>query len=54
MTSYERELQDFVKCIVNNTPVSVSGHDGRVPIVMAMAAKKSYEENRPVQLSEIG
>jgi hypothetical protein len=27
--------------------------DGRIPVVMGMAAKKSYLEHRPVKLSEI-
>ena len=54
MESYQIELQDFVNAIVNDTPVPVTGYDGRVPVVMAMAAKLSMEENRPVKLSEIG
>lgn len=53
MASYEQELIDFVDAVVNDTPVPVTGYDGRVPVVMAMAAKKSYQENRPVKLSEI-
>ena len=39
--------------VINDEPVPVSGADGRVPVVMAMAAKKSYDENRPVKLSEV-
>lgn len=54
MTSYESEMRVFVDAVANDKPVPVTGHDGRVPVVMAMAAKKSYEENRPVKLSEIG
>ena len=53
MASYENELQAFVDAIVNDKPVSVTGNDGRVPVVMAMAAKRSLAENRPVKLSEI-
>lgn len=54
MQSYENELRAFIDAIINDTAVPVTGDDGRVPVVMAMAAKKSYEENRPVKLSEIG
>ncbi|MEO1286444.1 MAG: inositol 2-dehydrogenase [Chloroflexota bacterium] len=54
MDSYRIELQAFVESIINDTPTPVSGDDGRVLVVMAMAAKKSLDENRPVQLSEIG
>jgi myo-inositol 2-dehydrogenase / D-chiro-inositol 1-dehydrogenase len=52
--SYQIEMQDFVDCILEDKPVPVTGHDGRVPVVMAMAALRSYQENRPVRLSEIG
>jgi len=51
--SYQIEVQAFVDCILSDTPAPVSGGDGRVPVVMAMAAQKSFEENRPVQLREI-
>jgi myo-inositol 2-dehydrogenase/D-chiro-inositol 1-dehydrogenase len=54
MGSYVRELQDFVKAVDEDRDVPVDGYDGRVPVVMAMAAKKSYLENRPVKLSEVG
>lgn len=53
MTSYQLELQSFVDAVENDMPVAVTGYDGRVPVVMAMAAKKSLDENRPVKLSEI-
>lgn len=52
--AYETELQTFVDCVVNDKPIPVTGQDGRVPVVMAMAAQKSYQENRPVKLSEVG
>ena len=52
-TSYKIEMQEFIDSIHNNTPSPISGMDGRTPIVMALAAKKSYQENRPVQLSEV-
>ncbi|MBN8617288.1 MAG: inositol 2-dehydrogenase [Anaerolineae bacterium] len=51
--SYESEMQAFVDAIINDKPVSVTGHDGRVPVVMGLAAKKSHLEGRPVRLSEI-
>jgi hypothetical protein len=31
----------------------VTGIDGRIPVVMALAARKSYDEGRPVKLAEI-
>ena len=52
--SYVNEIRAFVDAVVNDKPVPVTGYDGRVPVVMARAARKSYDENRPVKLSEIG
>jgi len=52
--SYESELRDFVESVVNDKPLTVTGADGRAPVVMGLAAKKSYLEGRPVKLSEIG
>ncbi|MGB7340585.1 MAG: inositol 2-dehydrogenase [Phototrophicaceae bacterium] len=54
MDSYRIELQAFVDAIQNDRVVPVTGQDGRVPVVMAMAAKQSLLENRPVKLSEVG
>ena len=34
-------------------PAARDGLDGRIPVVMGQAARKSYDENRPVRLSEI-
>ena len=51
--SFAQELREFVKSIQNHTTPPVIGIDGRIPVVMGMAALKSYRENRPVKLSEI-
>jgi myo-inositol 2-dehydrogenase/D-chiro-inositol 1-dehydrogenase len=51
--SFINEMRAFMDAIEKNSPVPVSGMDGRIPVVMAMAAKKSMQENRPVKLSEI-
>ena len=48
------EIQAFADCIKNDTPAPVSGEDGRKAVVLSMAARKSYEENRPVKITEIG
>jgi len=31
----------------------VTGTDGRIPVVMGYAARRSYAENRPVKLAEV-
>ena len=51
--SYIRELTSFIDAVLNDKPTPVSGLDGRAPVVMALAARKSYDENRPVKLAEI-
>ena len=51
--SYVAEMQAFIECVVQDTDPPVTGVDGRIPVIMGRAARKSYEENRPVKLSEI-
>jgi len=51
--SYIAELDAFIECIQNDSVPEVTGEDGRVPVVMGYAAQKSYQEQRPVRLSEI-
>lgn len=52
--SFVNELVAFVDAVLHDKPTPVNGHDARVPVVMALAAGKSYREGRPVKLSEIG
>jgi myo-inositol 2-dehydrogenase/D-chiro-inositol 1-dehydrogenase len=51
--SYILELQAFVKSLREGSEASVSGLDGRIPVVIGLAAKRSMEEGRPVRLAEI-
>jgi myo-inositol 2-dehydrogenase/D-chiro-inositol 1-dehydrogenase len=51
--SFAAELRAFVDCVLQDRPVPVTGIDGRIPVVMALAARKSYDEHRPVRLDEI-
>ncbi|MFX1377273.1 MAG: inositol 2-dehydrogenase [Promethearchaeota archaeon] len=53
MNSYAAELQDFLKCLQNDEEPSPNGQDGFQNVIIAKAAQKSYEENRPVKISEI-
>ena len=53
MESFIAEMSEFVRCVRQDQPPPVSGLDGRIPVVMAMAASRSYQEGRPVRLSEI-
>ena len=51
--SYAYEMLAFVDAIENDKAVPVTGHDGRAPVVMALAGMRSMRENRPVKLSEV-
>ncbi len=51
--SFIAEMKAFVECILTDRQPPVTGADGRIPVLLGMAAKKSYQENRPVQLSEV-
>ena len=51
--SYVAELRAFVEAVLDGRPTLVTGIDGRIPVVMALAARKSYDEHRPVRLEEI-
>jgi len=53
MASFSKEISLFVKAIINNTDVPVNINDGLQPVLIAKAAKKSLDENRPVLLTEI-
>jgi myo-inositol 2-dehydrogenase/D-chiro-inositol 1-dehydrogenase len=51
--SYLEEMRSFVECLRMAKQPEATGMDGRIPVVMGLAARKSYEQNRPVRLSEI-
>jgi myo-inositol 2-dehydrogenase/D-chiro-inositol 1-dehydrogenase len=53
MESYVAEMKEFVRSIQENTAPPVTGIDGRIPVVIGMAARRSYLEHRPVKLSEV-
>jgi len=53
MESFVAEMRDFINAVREGTPTPVNVLDGRKPVVIAMAAKKSMIENRPVKLTEI-
>ena len=51
---YVDEVREFVECVRKDLPTPTTGDDGRKAVVLGYAAWKSYHENRPVKLSEIG
>lgn len=53
LEAYAREMQEFCDAIQNDKEPSVTGFDGLMAVAIAIAAKKSQLEERPVKLSEI-
>jgi myo-inositol 2-dehydrogenase/D-chiro-inositol 1-dehydrogenase len=51
--AYVAEMEAFIGAIEGGKPSLVTGHDGKLPVVMGYAAKRSYEEHRPVRLDEV-
>jgi len=52
-TAYIEETQQFIDSLLDDKAVSVSGQDGWQAERIALAAKLSLKENRPVKLSEV-
>ncbi len=52
--SYIEEWKAFVSYVTSGGPSPVSAEDGRAPLVIGLAAWKSYREGRPVRCDEIG
>ncbi len=53
LEAYANEMKIFCDSVVNDLPLPVSGIDGLKSVAIALAAKKSYLENRKVLISEI-
>lgn len=51
--AFANEMKIFCDAVTNDLPLPVSGNDGLMSVAIALAAKKSYKEHRPVKLSEI-
>jgi len=51
--SFVAEMKAFVEAIIYDKEPEVSGDDGLKPILIALAASKSYRINRPVKVCEI-
>lgn len=53
LDSFLTEMADFVDAVLDDKPTPVTGIDGRAAVALGIAARRSYEENRPVRLDEI-
>jgi myo-inositol 2-dehydrogenase/D-chiro-inositol 1-dehydrogenase len=50
--SYVAEIEAFVDAVLRGTPAQVSGQDGKMAVVAAMAAQTSWHERRPVKVPQ--
>ena len=53
MDSYAAELESFFECLRSNVEPSPNGEDGLINAIIATAVQRSYEENRPIKISEV-
>ncbi len=51
--SYVREMREFVRCVAEGSEPPVTGYDGKMPVRIGKAARLSYDQHRPVRVSEI-
>lgn len=49
--AYRNELDDFVRCILEDRPARPTGEDGRKALAVALAAEGSYRQGQPVSLA---
>lgn len=53
MAAYAKEVRCFIEAIEKGTDTPLGVIDGLEPVLMGLAAKKSFEEHRPVKIFEI-
>ena len=51
--SYAKEVNAFVEAVLYEREVPVTGYDGKMSVILALAAAASLRENRPVRLDEM-
>lgn len=51
--AYMNETRQFIESLQNGTAVPVSGHDALQAELIALAAKRSLQQGRPVKLAEL-
>jgi myo-inositol 2-dehydrogenase/D-chiro-inositol 1-dehydrogenase len=53
MQSFAEEMKQFVDAVINGKQIPVTCKDALYPVLIALAARKSVDENRPVKIEEI-
>ncbi len=49
---YIEEVRQFLCCVRDNLPVSPTGYDSRASVVLGLAAWESYQQKRPIKVSD--
>jgi predicted dehydrogenase len=49
--AYEREMAHFVDCVANDREPEATGEDGLAALELALLARRSHEEGRPMKVS---
>jgi myo-inositol 2-dehydrogenase/D-chiro-inositol 1-dehydrogenase len=49
---YIEEVQQFLRCVRDDMPVSPTGYDSRMAVLLGSAAWESFRQNRPVNLKQ--
>ncbi len=52
--SFLVETNAFIDAVLEDKPVPVTGHDARMAVVIALAARKSYDTGEPVRIGASG
>ncbi|HIU75697.1 MAG TPA: inositol 2-dehydrogenase [Candidatus Pelethocola excrementipullorum] len=53
LEAYGKEITAFLDAIIKDKETPLTVADGLKPVLMGLAARKSYEEHRPVKIAEI-
>ncbi len=51
--AYKNEMSDFIKSLETGEKIPVDGEDGKLSLIIGLAAIKSLQEKRPVKIVEI-
>lgn len=51
--SFLEEMRQFVQAVQNDTQPAVSGIDGKIPVIIGLAAQQSLQQCRPVKIEAL-
>ena len=49
---YINEVRQFIQCVRDDKPVSPTGQDSRMAVLLGMATWESFRQNRPISMKE--